>query len=216
MNPPDITTAFVCVLRSGGDYKPGHVIALGRQIKKHTTVPYRFICYTDIPPGVDLEGAEIVPLIDNYPGWWSCVEIWRTVGPVVAMGLDTMILGNIDDLINYAQSMRPDEFGLLKSWFKQGGYINGIQVWNGDWSWLYDQFDYDKALKEFRGDENYLLDALTKIDFPVKAIQADVPGIRNCKGWKRGRDTRILVFYGPFKPWKSGYLWRKEMKRVAV
>jgi hypothetical protein len=147
-----IPTIVVC-LRSGGDYRPQHLLAFAEQVEKNSFVPYRFICYSDT-----IKGFTSVELEKNYPGWWSCVELWRHKGPTIAMGLDTMILGNIDGLLNACLQVKEDEFYLLDSPFHRGEWINGIQMWNGDWSWLYDEFDYEKESTTRRGEENYLIE----------------------------------------------------------
>ena len=200
------TPTIVVCLRSGGDYRPTHVMALAKQVEKNTAVPYRFVCYTDVT-----KSGSVCPLEKNYPGWWSCVELWRHKGPTIAMGLDTIIKGNIDGLLNLACTVKDYEFCLLDSPFKRGEWINGIQIWNGDWSWLYDEFDFEKESATRRGDENYLIEKLIEEGMEIKSIQKVFPGICNYKLEYKRRlkmSSAVVYFHGRPRPWQTP-LWNK-------
>ncbi len=200
--------SIVCCLRSGGEYHPNHISALAKQIARNVTIPYRFVCYTD--QVADLAGIEMVELEKNYPGWWSCVELWKHQGPTIAIGLDTMVLKNIDNLLKVACHVPEDEFFLLDSFFHPGEFINGMQIWNGDWSWLYDQFDFEKESKLHRGDENYQIETLQARGVDLEPIQEYFEGICNYKlHYKKGlvKDPSIVIFHGRPKPWQTS-LWK--------
>lgn len=198
--------AIVLSLRSGGDYKPEHVVWLKEQLQKNTTLPFELVVYSDM----SLDGA--LPFEHDYPGWWSCVELWRHKGPTIAIGLDTMVLGNINGLLEFTTSVGPEEFFLLSSPFHKGELVNGMQIWNGDWSWLYEEFDYDDCSSKYRGDENYMIDALVKRGVNIGRIQDHFPGIYNYKKEylnRKVKDARILIFHGKPRPWNSP-VWRKR------
>lgn len=202
---------FACVLRSGGDYRPLHADCLMRQIERCSTVPYRFLCLTDFA-GAD-KWFPSQPLEFNYPGWWSCVELWKLKGPVIVAGLDTLIMGNIDRLFHFACSLKENQFGLLDSPFHFGEFVNGIQVWNGDFSWLLKNFDFEKIQAKYRGDENYLIDSLYQKNIEIVSINENFDGIYNYKmdylKKKIVGDPKILYFHGKPRPWNVINLWRK-------
>ena len=203
-----LPTIVVC-LRSGGDYFPNHVRALGKQIERNTTIPYRFVCYTDQVN--ELPEIETVELEKNYPGWWSCVELWKHQGPTIAIGLDTMILKNIDGLLILASHAPEEEFFLLDSFFHPGEFINGMQIWNGDWSWLYNEFDFEKESKLHRGDENYLIETLQARGYDLAAIQDYFEGICSYqRHYQKGlaKDPSVIIFHGRRKPWNTN-LWER-------
>ena len=198
-----IPTIVVC-LRSGGDYRPCHVYALQKQVERNATIDHRFVCYSDMIV------QNSIHLQKEYPGWWSCVELWRHQGPTIAMGLDTMILGNIDQLLNACLQVKEDEFYLLDSPFHVGEWINGIQMWNGDWSWLYEGFNYEKESLTRRGEENYQIETLIETESKIKSIQSVFPSVCNYRTqyMKRiGRGSAIIYFHGRPRPWQSP-LWR--------
>ena len=202
----DQIPSIVVCLRSGGDYKAKHVRALFNQIQKNTRNPFHFVCYSD----EQVDEISTIKLERNYPGWWSCAELWRHKGPTIAMGLDTIVKGNIDGLLQIALNAKEDEFYLLDSFFHKDEWINGIQIWNGDWSWLYEEFDFEKLSQTHRGEENYLIETLIQRKANIKSIQKKFPSICGFKHhFKRGikRDSIVIVFYGKPRPWETP-LWR--------
>ena len=85
-----------------------------------------------------------------------------------------------------------------------------MQAWNGDWSWLYDEFDFEKESKLHRGDENYQIDALLAKGVDLTAIQEYFEGICSYKRHVRKglvKDPGIIIFHGDPKPWRTN-LWR--------
>lgn len=73
----------LCVLRSGGDFKPEHVQRLARQVKN-------LVCLSD----VEIEGIKTIPLQHDWPGWWAKMEIYHPdiKGDVFYLDLDTLVL----------------------------------------------------------------------------------------------------------------------------
>ena len=63
------------VLKCGGEYVERHVHALRDQCKKH--IPWAdFVCLSD----GHLE-CKTIPLVDDFPGWWSKMELFKLDGP---------------------------------------------------------------------------------------------------------------------------------------
>lgn len=83
----------VCVLRSGGEYKPAHVQWLARQVPG-------LACLSD----VDVPGVPTIPLRHGWPGWWSKLELFRPDigGDLFYIDLDTVITGDLAPLIEAA------------------------------------------------------------------------------------------------------------------
>ena len=208
--------SIVCCYRTGGVYKAEHIAALYSQVLKNTTIDCEFVCYTDDPDSLDhLDSITVIRLEKDYPGWWSCVELWKHQGPSIIVGLDTLFLGNIDHILEFACDVSPNEFFLLASFWHLGQVINGMQIWNGDWSWLYKNFDFEKASAEYRGDENYQIQSLLNRGVTIGTIQDKVLGVYSYRDhYLRGkaRDPRVMIFYGKHKPWNDRKLWRLANK----
>lgn len=91
-NKPLIAT----VLRSGGDYKPEHVQWLHKQLPKC----FDSVCFSDVV----IPGVTTIPLMHNWPGWWSKLELFRPdiTSDIFYLDLDTVITGDINQLIETA------------------------------------------------------------------------------------------------------------------
>lgn len=73
----------VCVLRSGGDFRPEHVVRLARQ------VPH-LLCLSDCV----IPGVETKPLLRDWPGWWAKMEVYGAhLGTdILLIDLDTHVI----------------------------------------------------------------------------------------------------------------------------
>lgn len=74
----------VCVLRSGGDFRPEHVQRLAAQVPG-------LVALTD----VDVAGVPCVPLHRDWPGWWAklcAFDVILIAGDVLLIDLDTLVI----------------------------------------------------------------------------------------------------------------------------
>lgn len=85
----------LCVLRSGGDYRPEHVQWLAKQVPGLT-------CLSDVP----IEGVPTIPLPYDWPGWWAKMCLFSPSlidGDIFYIDLDTVVLGGVEELEEAAQ-----------------------------------------------------------------------------------------------------------------
>lgn len=211
-----IDMAIVCVLKSGGDYDIDYVIKLKNMIDKNTTLPYKFVCLTDM--NIDKNICKSIKLVQGYPGWWSKVELFRAglidAKRIIYFDLDTIILKNIDDLLNF-----PYNFFALYPWNKKnrrdGLCASGMMAWKNDnsFSSIFDQFDIKKIDKYSKGDQEYISKCLKKNGKEVKFFQNLFSGIysykRNCKNGLH-EDARIICFHGKPRLHEIKADWVKE------
>lgn len=85
---------IACVLRSGGSYTSEDVGRLKDGVAAHLGW-HRFICFSDVPVP-----CEQVPLMEDWPGWWSKMELFRPdiTGDLLYFDLDTIITGDLSDM----------------------------------------------------------------------------------------------------------------------
>ena len=137
------------VLKSGGEYAVEHVHRLQGMIYNH--IPHSmFVCFTDMDPC-----CQIVRLKNNFPGWWSKMELFRMPGPLLYFDLDTIILKDMQKTISNVDGKA---FVILRDFYR--GKTNplamqsSVMYWSGDMSWLYLKYVTDPVF--VGGDQEYI------------------------------------------------------------
>ena len=211
---------IACVLQTQGQFYNGRhrveysakdVEWLYKQVQKHVTVPYRFVCFSDI----DIP-CERIQLLHGWIGWWSKMELFRPgrlPGRTFYIDLDTVLVNNIDDLV---VSAKPDEFIMLGNLSGHPTYGSGLMAWEGDYSYLYREFaaDAKKYMREYVtslkcGDQGFIaehLDGIIRFQdrYPNSIISYKFDML------KRGvtlDNASIVCFHGKPKPKEVDLPW---------
>lgn len=208
------TPTVVCVLRSGGDYKPEHVAALHARVQKWWLAALRFVVLTDTP--VNCPGVEERALpVQVATGWWS--KLWMfhprhdDLGDMLYFDLDTVIVGALDAIARVGQ------LTLLRDFYRPERAQSGMMylplgkrgvVWR-QWS---DQ-GMKRIMQAYRGDGEFL-DSLWRNE--ALRWQDALPGhvvsykvhVRQVKGQIPPEDARVVCFHGNPRPWKT-VLWER-------
>lgn len=202
----------VCVLRSGGEYTPYHVKALAATVSKSLTRPYRFMCLTDIPDKMPA-GVMPVRLPDSWSGWWSKICLFKKgliEGPAFFLDLDTVPVGNIDDLV------LGHRFTVLQNFWTTTGLIgSGLMAWDCDLSVIYEAFKKNPQqfidtykTRDRWGDQGFIYHhAPIKFDmwqhrYPDRIVSWKL----GCPGGVVPRSASIVCFHGVPRPWHTP-LW---------
>jgi len=201
-------------------FSPKHVYAIEKMCNQHITIDYNFYCLTN-----DLNlNCQTIPLTDNLFGWWAKMELYKIPGPVLYLDLDTIIIKNIDNILqSFINSSK--QFNTL--WFsnKEAYDSNdltrigtGLQFWNSDVSFIYNFYknipycilhENHTLKKPFHGDQNILWYILDKVNFNMKEYNpVFAKGKREPIGSFYGltlkeikKYKQILVFHGKRRPW---------------
>lgn len=197
------TLNVVAVLKSGGVYNEDYVKNLHyRLIANLTNISFRFVLLTDMK--VKYCNGCTIPLVDDLPGWWSKIELFKLSGPCLYLDLDTTILSDITDLAKEVLSQEKDCFYMLED-FNGKEFASGIMAWVGDWSTIHTSFDR-KDIGIHKWDQRYISNLL-KGKTRVKVIQDIQKGIYSykyhCRGGVPG-DASIICFHGKPKPHEVG------------
>lgn len=146
---------IVCVLRQGGKvgYDASWVEKLQNSVTRNLSIPHQFVCLSD----VDVP-CHRIPLENisnaNGLGWWAKLQLFRPGlfdGPVLYFDLDTVITGNLDELVSMVTSQHDflmeydNNFNISSS---------AILYWNGDYSAIYQAYIKDPGYYE----DKYSLD----------------------------------------------------------
>lgn len=196
---------IVCVLRSGGEYHQAHVISLRDRVAKFLTLPYRFVCLSD----VESPHYEVIRLEHNWPGWWSKIELFRPGlfdGPVFYADLDTVPVGPLDDLV---QNHR---FTVLRNFWvgpEHPRIGSGLMAWDEDMTMIYRDFAKDPGVadqfktKEAWGDQGFIQRyAALAHRWQQRRPDQVVSYKLNCK-YGVPKDAKIVCFHGRPRPWHT-------------
>ena len=199
---------IVCVLKSGGCYRPGHVYAL-RDMCKAWMPKHEFVCLTDVPGLTCATEA----LKDNLAGWWSKMELFRvfTAGDTLFMDLDTILRAPCGAVVEEARQ-RP--FVILRD-VSRGvknplAMQSSIMWWSGDWGWLYDEFAAGGLSSTLHGDQNFIEHAFFKTGRRAVYWQDITSGVASYKvsiaGQERPAQVPVVVFHGSPRPWQQAVI----------
>ncbi len=212
---------FVVVYRTGGDFVADDVHALKTQVSRNLTIPHKFICLSD--EDFEFPGVEVIPLEKKYPGWWSIMEAFRIVGPVVFTGLDDLIVDNIDRAGELALACDEDIFYMTRPQIyarrKGEKYCSGVMIWNGDWSWIYTKFNRSpkKYMEKFIKEQRFTTDALDRKKVDVRLFQDYFTGFysykNECPGGIPPEDATIVAFHGRPRPKQCHKPWALKIWR---
>lgn len=203
----------LCVLRSGGEYRPEHVTRLRDQVLVHLPTA-DFWCLSD----VDVPGVQILPLKFDWPGWWSKMEIFRPSikGPVLFFDLDTSIVGDLTDIA------RIDRLAIMRDVYRRGGLQSSMmflpevareRIW---FEWI-DRPEHWMQIYQRGGDQAFLerfwLDraARWQDELPGQLVsyKAHVrKAVHKDREFGDGSipdGARVVVFHGLPRPWQIGW-----------
>jgi hypothetical protein len=110
---------IACVLKSGGIYNTEWVARLKSGVEKNIWTKHKFVCLSD----VDVPCSRL-PLEHDWPGWWSKIELFRLPPPVLFFDLDTLIIGNINELTNF------EGFVMLRDFYQSKRMQSAVMAWN--------------------------------------------------------------------------------------
>ena len=147
----------VCI-KWGTKFSPEYVNNLFRGVRRHLSLPHRFVCLTDDSRGID-PGVEVRPLTDDLPGWWNKLTLFKPrlydlTGTVLFFDLDMIVIRNIDSLARH-----PGEFLAVLAPQGQTEYWSGFLRFRvGRYSRLWEQFEprREEVIREITGDQDWI------------------------------------------------------------
>jgi len=125
----------VMCMKWGKAYGPEYVNKLYSMVRRNTTRPLRFVCFTDDPAGLAPEvQAHPLPPIDLPAGYewtpWRKVSLWQEQladlsGDVLFLDLDVVVTGSVDPLFDFAPQ---SPFCVIENWTQPGARIGNTSV----------------------------------------------------------------------------------------
>lgn len=204
--PEKVTIAMV--LKTGGEiYNHNYVNALAKGIKKNITVDHEIVCITDNPVGFSSDIDKVIPFSNDYPTWWGKIELFKHSqfsNHVFYMDLDTVIVGNIDEIVSYR-----GEFSGLRDFYALHSLGSGVMAWNpASTNMIYQRFvpRSREIITSYReGDQRWIDENKPSIDYLQDMFPNQIVSFkRHCMN-KQGqveipKNARIICFHGNPRP----------------
>lgn len=157
-------TVNILCMKWGVKYGPEYVNTLYSMVKRHLTLPFRFICLTDNSDGFS-EGIESFPIpkldIPNGPerGWDKLTSFvspfYDIQGKVLFLDLDVVIVDNIDCFFSHDA-----QFPIINDWAIDGvvGNSSVYRFESGAHANILDNFrkHHETIRKQHRNEQAYL------------------------------------------------------------
>lgn len=157
-----------------------------RNLSRHSM---RFVCFTERPRMFG-ENIEVSITLPERPGYADCVRPYELNEPMILVGLDTVITGNIDHLADYC--LTADVLALPRDPYHPSRACNGVALVPGGHDWLWTEWNRAGSdMERCRAVEHALIDDL----FPGQV--ASYKGAVKAGGIG---DARIVYFHGREKP----------------
>ena len=189
----------ICVLKTSAEYTVQHAQWLAAQVPG-------IVCLSD----VDVPGVKTIPLLHNWPGWWSKMELFRPdlQGDFLYIDIDTVITGDITPLFTVGKTT------MLSDFYKPQLPASGLMyISQADKSAVWQQWIKNPAshmqqcrTRDYWGDQGFLRQHL-----PHQRWDNVLPGqIASYKvHCQRGLPpaANVVCFHGTPRPWDVTKTW---------
>lgn len=123
-----MVAAVALVYKTGGDYSLEYVDRLTRSCLQFGAS--HVVCLSDDTAVADI--CEHIPLVNDWPGWWSKLELFLHLKSALYFDLDTIVNRSIKPILKYNHT-----FTMLKGFTKNNHRgASGVMAWNGDYSYI--------------------------------------------------------------------------------
>ncbi len=160
---------YIVCLKHGTKYSSQYVNNLYNMVKRHCTVPYEFVCFTDDLRDIDpnIKTITLKPL--GVSGWWYKPiffdKNFPLDGNILYFDLDVVIHKNIDNLFSY----NPGKFIICRDfnrsirhdWSRMNSSV--FRLVSGSLPFVYDVFMENAAMnmRRFHGDQDWIYEMMS-------------------------------------------------------
>lgn len=170
-------------------YDESWVCKLYDGVKRNLTRPYQFVLFTDRKRDYGERDILQVMIDSDPPTYGACIEPYRMNDPMILVGLDTVITGNIDHLADHC--LTSSAIALPADPFNPMTVCNGVALVPSGFRDVYDRHNGENDMEWMRCQRFQVIDEL----FPGQVV--------SYKGHVKHQglgDARIVYFHGHEKP----------------
>jgi hypothetical protein len=217
----DATPLTVACLKWGSKYGVDYVNILQDMVRRHLSVPHRFVCLTDDPAGI---ACETLPIPAGLPTWWGKLALFGhpLPGRILYFDLDTIITGSIDAFAVY-----DGPFCLIKPFYRDWGFASGVMsIAPGFGREVWDSFIRDPAAAVARcrreadppwnhGDQRWLELTVPRADYWQEVLPGQLVSYKVHCGGGPPPAARVVCFHGKPDPHEVADSWVRQHWRIA-
>lgn len=169
-------------------YDEAWVEKLYHGFHRNLTEPFRFVCFVDrlreFNEPIEQEIIKSRPI-----DYGACIEPYELDVPMILVGLDTVVVGNIDHLARYC--FDADTIALPRAVYLKGTVCNGVALVPAGKRAVYDDWNGENDMEWMRTREHVVIDDL----WPGHVVSYK----GHVQKYGLG-EARIVFFHGVSKP----------------
>ena len=180
-------------------YDESWVEKLYRGFARNCTLPFEFICWSEKDRTYS-EPITQMRITSPNPTYADCIEPYRLNRPMILVGLDTVVTGNIDHLARYC--LESPMMAVPRDPFFPETVCNGVALVpeNQDWVW-----------KNHKGENDMdWIRSLSRKDVIDNLFPGHVVSYKGHVMFEGVGDARIVYFHGKQKPHQLNEPWIQE------
>jgi hypothetical protein len=182
------------------NYTEEWVEKLYRGFKRNLTEPFRFVCFTDRLRKFSVPVLQ-ERLTARVPDYGCFIEPFRLNLPMILVGLDTIIVGNIDHMARYC--LTESRMALPRDPYQLDRSINGVALVPTGHKGIFDGWRGQNDMEWLRRFPNSWIDDL----WPGQVLSLKAHDVRR----KGLQEARIVYTHGNPKPNELVHLdWVRE------
>jgi hypothetical protein len=171
-------------------YNEEWVEKLYRGFRRNLTVAFEFVVFVDLFRRFSEPAIRQTNLATEKPDYGCFIEPYRLDLPMILVGLDTIIVRNIDHLAEYC--LTGEKVALPRDPYKPERSINGVALVPAGQRYIFDQWRGENDMEWLRKFPWQPIDDL----WPGEVLSLKFHDVRR----KGLQDARIVYFHGNPKP----------------
>ena len=180
-------------------YDESWVDKLYRGFDRNLTSPFRFVCYTDRKRKFS-EPVLQRQIAAKVPDYGSCIQPYEMGDPMILVGLDTIVVGNIDHLADYC--FRSDTLAVPRDPSNPHTVCNGVALVPAGYQRLWTDYPGCNDMEWIRAQKPAVIDDIWPGEVVSYRGHARAEGLDG---------VNIVYFHGREKPHELAHVdWVKE------